>query len=123
MNESICLRVSAAESTGVLVVVSVSVVSEACDDREVSSGSASGVPRPAQTYAAATAATAATAARAIQAQRPAHDAAQLGGELHRDRHQTCTPSAASKASKRGSISAISTESLTASSVLSPSPVM
>src|SRR5215218_4287211 len=50
---------------------------------------------------------------------------QLRRELDRDRHQTATSctSTASKASNRGSICATSTLSRTASSVLSPSPVM
>ena len=49
--------------------------------------------------------------------------AQLRRELDRDGHQACAPSAASNASKRGSISATSNVPRTASSVLSPSPVM
>src|SRR4029078_2930071 len=54
----------------------------------------------------------------------ARDAAQLGREVDRDRHQTATPdSIASNASKRGSMSATSKLPRTASSVLSPSPVM
>ena len=61
MNASIFSRVSSAESGGVLLDVP-----GVCEDSVESSGSASGVPRPAQTYAAAIAATARTATAAIR---------------------------------------------------------
>ena len=66
MNSSICALTSAADGSGDSSVETLDAL--VCDESEESSLAASGVPRPAQTYAATIAATAATAATAIQPQ-------------------------------------------------------
>ena len=86
MKASICSRVSSAVTGGAVLPV---VVSDVSAERVCcSSGSASGVPRPAQTYAATTAATASTAAAASHPQRaPCRGAGAAGGAgLHGRQH-------------------------------------